>query len=91
MRSGVSSGLTTAAGAAAVLIGLAVIDDGVQGRLATLFAGRSPTGELLSVGARLQELGSVIFQAVRDQSIEHAPLTIFVLAAAVLVLFMLRT
>jgi hypothetical protein len=27
----------------------------------------------------------------RDQSIEHAPLVIFVLAATVLVLFMLRT
>ena len=91
MRSGVTSGLTAAAGVTAVLIGLAVIDGRVQDRLATLFSGRGPTGELLSEGARLQELGTAILQAVRDQSIEHAPLTIFALAAAVLVLFMLRT
>ena len=91
MRSAVSSGLTAAAGVAAVLIGLAVIDGRVQDRLATLFAGPGPTGELLSAGAKLQELGSAILQAVRDQSIEHAPLTIFSLAAALLVLFLLRT
>ena len=91
MRSAVSSGLTAAAGVAAVLVGLAVIDGRVQDRLASLFAGRGPTGGLLSAGGRLQELGGAILVAVRDQSIEHAPLTIFALAAAVLVLFMLRT
>jgi hypothetical protein len=33
----------------------------------------------------------VVTEAVRDQSIEHAPLVIFVLAATVLMMFMLRT
>ena len=36
-------------------------------------------------------LVAVIAQAVRDQSMERAPLVIFALAALVLVLFMLRT
>jgi hypothetical protein len=33
----------------------------------------------------------VIVQAARDQSFGHAPLLIFALASAVLLLFMLRT
>jgi hypothetical protein len=33
----------------------------------------------------------VVLVAVREQSIEHAPLVMFALAATVLVLFMLRT
>jgi hypothetical protein len=32
-----------------------------------------------------------MFMALRDQSIEHAPLVIFGVAATVLVLFMVRT
>ena len=33
---------------------------------------------------------STLFEALKDQSLEHAPLTIFALGALVLVLFMLR-
>ena len=42
-------------------------------------------------GAGLVNLGGVLLLAARDQSLAHAPLTIFVVAAVVLVLFMLRT
>jgi hypothetical protein len=41
--------------------------------------------------ATVRNLASVVFAAVRDQSIEHAPLVIFVLLATVLFMFMLRT
>ena len=53
-------------------------------------AGR-PTVQAANVGAMVRSLASVVFVAVRDQSIEHAPLVIFVLAAVVLFGFMLRT
>ncbi len=37
------------------------------------------------------DVGSVILVAVRDQSMAHAPLTIFVIAGAILFLFMVKT
>ena len=43
------------------------------------------------VGQHVRDLTSVIAGAARDQSLEHAPLLIFALAATVLVLLMLRT
>ena len=50
-----------------------------------------PRVEAASVGYQLRDLTSVIVQAARDQSFGHAPLLIFALASAVLLLFMLRT
>lgn len=40
---------------------------------------------------RARATAEILLTAARDQSIEHAPLVIFTLAAAVLVLFMTRT
>jgi hypothetical protein len=41
--------------------------------------------------ARIGDLGSALILAVRDQTIAHAPLAIFVAAGVVLFLFMVRT
>jgi hypothetical protein len=49
------------------------------------------TGDIAGFGGRVQELGLVAMQAVRDQSIEHAPLTLFALVALVLFALMLRS
>jgi hypothetical protein len=86
-----SSGLAAAGGLCALLIGLAVIDDRVRNQMALAFTRRGPTEEIATAGSRLQELAMVVAQALRDQSIEHAPMVIFALAAMVLVLFMTRT
>jgi hypothetical protein len=53
-------------------------------------AGR-PATEVVQAGGRARDLVLVLLEAARDQSIDHAPLMIFALAAAVLVLFMVRT
>jgi hypothetical protein len=91
-RGQLSGGLTALGGLLAVVVGLAIIDYRVRDHLAGLVAGRRlPSGELASFGARLQDLLLVVLQAVRDQSLDHAPLVIFALAATVLVLFMLRS
>jgi len=50
-----------------------------------------PRVEVASAGHQLRDLTSVIVQAARDQSFGHAPLLIFALVSAVLLLFMLRT
>ena len=49
------------------------------------------TAQVADAGVMVRDLTGVVADAVRDQSIDHAPLVIFVLAATVLVLFMLRT
>jgi hypothetical protein len=86
-----SGALTTAGGLCALLIGLAAIDDRVRDQIARAFTSRGPTDEIATLGSRLSDMALIAAQAVRDQSIEHAPLVIFALAAAILVLLMTRT
>jgi hypothetical protein len=50
-----------------------------------------PSVELAGAGRQVHDLTTVIIGAAREQSIGHAPLLIFALAAAVLTFFMLRT
>jgi hypothetical protein len=50
-----------------------------------------PSEQIASATATIRSLSAVAFDAVKGQSIEHAPLVIFVLLATVLLLFMLRT
>lgn len=40
---------------------------------------------------RLADLAAVVVRATREQSVEHAPLLLFTVAAAVLLLLMLRS
>jgi hypothetical protein len=77
-------------GLAAILAGMAYIDPRVRQQIDYFASGRGPTPELRAVTQQAMGLAWTVWEAVRDQSIEHAPLTIFGLAAAVLVLFMLR-
>ncbi|HUR33693.1 MAG TPA: hypothetical protein VM032_07845 [Vicinamibacterales bacterium] len=91
MRRVTSGFITTSAGIAAIVTGLAVIDERVRGEVAALASGHARAGDIAGVGGRMQELGLVALYAVRDQSIEHAPLTLFALVALVLFVLMLRT
>lgn len=75
----------------ALVLMLAAFDGRVREQISLrLGSGRAST-QVASAGVMIRDLSSVVADAVRDQSIEHAPLVIFVLAATVLVLFMLRT
>jgi hypothetical protein len=91
MKRYVTSFVTTGAGVCAIVVGLAVIDERVRSEVTALVSGRASTVEIAGVSGRVQELGLVAMQAVRDQSIEHAPLTLFALVALVLFALMLRT
>ena len=44
-----------------------------------------------AAGNTVGEFGSVLFDAAKNQSIDHGPMMIFIAAAVVLVLFMMRT
>ena len=54
-------------------------------------ASAPPSIGLESAGYQVQSVVHVIAAAARQQSLAHAPLLIFALAAGVLTLFMLRT
>lgn len=91
MKRATSGFITTGAGLCAIVVGLAVIDERVRHEVAAFATGRANSAEIAGFGTRAQELGLLAIQAVRDQSIEHAPLTLFALAALVLFVLMLRT
>jgi hypothetical protein len=59
--------------------------------LGRVFSGRAPTDEIATFGEQAKDLFAVTLQAVRDQSVENAPLVIFAIAALVLVIFMTRS
>jgi len=90
-RVAIDDALLSGGGILVLLLTLVALDSRVRDHVSGLFGASRSEGELVNAADQLRELGAVIFQAVHDQSIEHAPLVIFTLAAAVLVLFMLRT
>ena len=89
MRRMFGDGLISIGAIAVLLTILVAVDDRVRERFSGQLNG-SPSAQLADAGSHVRNLASVVFDAARAQSIEHAPLLIFVLAASVLVLFMLR-
>ncbi len=90
MRRAFREALMSAGTMVILLLVLIAADDRVRDQFSRYVVAR-PSVELASAGRQLREVTTVIAQAARDQSLGHAPLLIFTLAAAVLVLFMLRT
>jgi hypothetical protein len=91
MPRSLSGAVTAIVSLTCLVIGLAAIDGRVREQLAWLLNGGGPSREMVSAGSKVESLVAVFAAAVRDQSMEHAALVIFALAALVLVLFMLRT
>lgn len=88
MKLGIRQSIASAAVFTAVLLALVSIDDRVRERCSVLMSG----GDGLSPwGDRAADLGHALVDAARHQSIENAPLLVFAVGGAVLVLFMLRT
>ena len=79
---------TTAIGV--LLLALVAADGRFREQFALHFSSR-PTEAVTIAGRQVQDLTVVFWQAARYQSIAHAPLVIFVVAAIALVVFMLRT
>lgn len=78
-------------GALLIVLGaLMAVDGRVREQVTNALAGASSAQAVAGAGGEVQHLASILFSAARDQSIEHAPMVLFVGAASVLVLFMLR-
>jgi hypothetical protein len=70
---------------------LVAYDDRVREQLTLRLAPERASQVLVAAGATMRSLASVLAEAGRDQTIAHAPLLIFSMAAAALTLFMVRT
>jgi len=68
---------------------LVAIDPGVRDQVSLRMS--APSVSIAAAGHHARDLASVIADAARRQSLDHAPMLIFGLVATVLVLFMLRT
>lgn len=90
MRPGIREALMSAGAVVVLLLILIGADARVRDQLSQRVAAR-PSVELASAGRQVRNLTIVIAGVARYQGVGHAPLLIFTLAAAVLVLFMLRT
>ena len=90
MRYSLTYRLTVAGGLCALIAGMAAIDTDVRKELVQAMSGRGLSPQITSIVWRARELAGVAARAMREQGMEHAALVIFGLAAAVLVLFMLR-
>jgi hypothetical protein len=83
--------LMSAGAVLGLILTLAALDARVREYLTLRLSAGTTSAQVADAGTTVRDLAGVVFVAVRDQSIEHAPLVLFVLAATVLMLFMLRT
>jgi hypothetical protein len=66
-------------------------DDRVREQLTLRLAPENAAHALVAAGSTVRALASVLIEAGRDQTLAHAPLLLFAMAAAALTLFMVRT
>ena len=84
---GVRDGAISAVIFAAVLFALVSVDPRVHDHVSDLWR----SGSVMPWGERLGDLGSALWEALRTQSIDNAPMLVFATVSAVLTLFMLKS
>ena len=89
MVRGFREGIGSVISVGIVLTVLVSTDPRVKARVTDLIGDPVEGGR--TIGARAGDLAQAVWLAARDQSLENAPLLLFVVVGAVLVLFMLRT
>ena len=91
MRRAIADASMTAGSALALVLALVMIDERVREQIKAVLDTRHPAAVLTDLGQRVSEVLAIVAVAARHQSLEHAPLVIFAVAATVLVICMLRT
>lgn len=87
MRVGLKQSVLSASVFIGILVALASVDARVRDRFTELV----DPGGAMPMAARFAEMGDALAGAARMQSIENAPMVVFAVVSAVLVLFMWRT
>lgn len=91
MRRAIADASLTAAGALAVILAIVMIDERVREQIRVVLDARHPEALLSDMVQQAAQVLAIIAVAAKQQSLEHAPLVIFAVAALILVLCMLRT
>jgi hypothetical protein len=89
-KPGVGEAMASALCVVAVLATLVAVDARVHDRFSALLSQTSSEG-LTTWEARAGAFSDAVMQAARDHSIDQAPLLVFTVVAAALLIFMLRT
>jgi hypothetical protein len=87
LKLGLRDGAISATVFGIVMFALISTDPRVHDHVSELFAGSAMT----PWGHRLGDLGSALWSAARNQSIDNAPVLVFTTVGAVLTLFMLKS
>jgi hypothetical protein len=90
MRRAFDNALLSAGAAVILVLFLVALDPNVRAQVWRQ-AGTSPSVHLADASQKASHIAHILWAAVRDQSFANAPMLIFGVAAAVLVMFMLRT
>jgi hypothetical protein len=90
MRPVFREALMSVASVVILLLVLIAFDDRVRDFVSRRVVAH-PSAEVTSLVHQARDLTTVLVQAAHTQSLGHAPLLLFTLAAAVLTFFMLRT
>lgn len=90
MRRVLGDALISAAALVVLLVGLMVIDVTVRDRVLSVVQRGEIASSLSSMLSTAGSVAGVLLVAAREQSLDHAPLAVFVVAATALVLAMLR-
>jgi hypothetical protein len=91
MRRVINDALISVGALGVLIVGLVSVDERMRERLAAALSDPPSSAQLVHAGDRVRDVAAVLIMAAKDQSIEHAPLVIFGVAATILVLFMVRT
>jgi hypothetical protein len=76
----------------ALLVTLAAIDGRVREQVALRMGSTArASAEIAGATVQIRDLADVVYEAVRDQSVEHSTMVTFVLAGVILLSIMLRT
>ena len=81
--------MMSAAALVVILVALVSFDDRVREQVHLRLS--SPSAVVAEASNGLKNLSEVVMTALRDQSLDRAPLLIFVFGAVMLLLFMLKT
>jgi hypothetical protein len=85
---GLREGVVSATVFGCVMFALVAVDPRVRDHVSDLVGSNASVAPL---SARLGEVGSALWSAARDQSIDNAPLVVFATVGVVLTIFMLRS
>ncbi|HXH23770.1 MAG TPA: hypothetical protein VNI78_00890 [Vicinamibacterales bacterium] len=91
MRGALIDGLASLAAIVVLVLALVAVDGRVRDQVARIARGGASMSAVAGAGAQVREIAAVVLAGVRRVSVDQAPLLLFVGAAIMLLLFMLRT